>query len=117
MNARLGCPTVLHLERSDHGFGAELSNHITDRSLAGLIASDQVQGQPPLNAGYSAVDVLVSLQGTNPKQDQGCYQLISHWRGGQHLGRCRKTMQVRLGASKSRTFGMIRVQACMWVDG
>ena len=60
MNARLGHPTVLHLERSDHGFGPELSNHNTDRSLAGLIASDQVQRQPALNAGCSAVDVLVS---------------------------------------------------------
>ena len=60
MNSRLGRPTVLHLEQSDHGFGPELSNHNTDRSLAGLIASDQVQRQPALNGGYSAVDVLVS---------------------------------------------------------
>ena len=65
MNARLGRPTVLHLERSDHGFGPELSNHNTDRSLAGLIASDHVQRQPALNAGYSALDVMVPSQGTN----------------------------------------------------
>ena len=30
------------------------------------------------------------------QQDRGCWQLIIHWRGGQHLGRCRKIIQVRL---------------------
>ena len=42
-----------------------MSNNDADRSLAGLIVSDQMQRQPALNAGCSAMDVMVPSQGTN----------------------------------------------------
>ena len=58
-------PTVAHLEQSDCGIAPELSKHDADRSLAGLIVSDQMQRQPALNAGCSAMDVMVPSQGTN----------------------------------------------------
>ena len=31
------------------------------------------------------------------QEDQGCCQLMIHWQGGQHSGRCRKTMYIRQG--------------------
>ena len=46
--------------RQDRRIAPDLSNHDADCSLAGLIASDQMQRQPALNVGCSAVDVLVS---------------------------------------------------------
>ena len=63
MQVRQGVPTVAHLERSDHRIFPELSNDDADRSLAGLIASDQVQRQSTLKAGCSVVDVMVTFTG------------------------------------------------------
>ena len=48
-------PNASHLERSDRGIVPELSNDDVDCSLADLIASDQVQRQPVLNASWSAM--------------------------------------------------------------
>ena len=42
-----------------------MSNHDADRLLAGVAASDQVQRRPALNAGCSALDVMVPSEGTN----------------------------------------------------
>ena len=62
---RQGIPSVAHLQRSDRGIAPELSNHDADRLLAGPIASDQVQRQPAVIAGCSALDVMVPSQGTS----------------------------------------------------
>ena len=58
-------PTVAYLEQSDCGIAPKLSNHDVDRSLAGLILSDQMQRQPALNADCSVMNVTVPSQGTN----------------------------------------------------
>ena len=55
----------MRLERSDCRIVPEWSSHDADRSLAGLIASDQVQRQPALNVGCPVVDIMVPSQGTN----------------------------------------------------
>ena len=91
---RLRRPTVAQLERSDRQVVPELSTDDTDHSLAALIASDQVQRQPALNVGCPVVDVMVPSQGTNATGLR-VFQMIIHLGVGYHLGRCRKTMQVR----------------------
>ena len=62
---RQGVPTVAHLGLSDPRIALELSNHDVHRSLAGLIASDEVQIQSAFNAGCSAVGAMISSECTN----------------------------------------------------
>ena len=71
MQVILGRPTVVHLEQSDYRIAPELSNHNADRSLAKLVASDQVPRQPAMNAGCSALDVMAPSQGTNTTGSRG----------------------------------------------
>ena len=96
LQMRQRVPTVAHLEQSDCGIVPELSKHDADRSLAGLIVSDQMQRQPALNAGCAAMDVMIPSQGTD---GTGSRVLVvdQSLAGGQHLGRCRKTIQERQG--------------------
>ena len=62
---RQWAPTIAHLERSGHGIVPKPSNGNVGHSLARLIASDQVQRQPALNAGCSVVEAMVPSQGMN----------------------------------------------------
>ena len=75
----------MHLERLDHRIALELSNNNVDSSLIGLIASDQVQRQPALDADCLAMEVIVPSQGTNAigsmvlPGDHSLAGCISHW--------------------------------------
>ena len=57
----------MHLERSNLGIVLESSNDNADRSLAGLIASDQVQRQPAWYSSCSATEVKVFFKGTSAR--------------------------------------------------
>ena len=50
---------------SDPRIALELSNHDAHCSLVGLIAGDGVQRQSAFNAGCSAMDAMISSDGTN----------------------------------------------------
>ena len=115
IQVRLRRPTVAQLERSDRRVVPELSTNDTDHSLAALIASDQVQRQPALNAGCPVVDVMVPSQGTNatglrmfPDDNS-----LGGWIPPREV---QENTAGKTGASKRWTFGTIRVQDCGWIE-
>ena len=103
------------MENSDRGIAPELRNHNVDRSIAGLLASDQVQREPTVNAGYSVVDAMVPSQGTNAAGSKVFPTDIS-LPGWTTPWEVQKNNGDNARASKCCAFGMIRAQDCVWID-
>ena len=93
----------------------EWSNHDADRSLAGLIASDQVQRQPALNAGCLVVDIMVPSQGTNAI---GLRVLADDNSLGDWIAplEVEENNPGKTGGSNCCAFGIIRSQDCTRIE-
>ena len=93
----------------------ELSNHDAYRSLLGLVASDEMQRQPAFNASYSAMDAMISSQGTNGigsrflQADNSVVGWTAH-------SEVQENNADKTEASKCWTFGTIIVQDCVWIE-
>ena len=108
-------PTGAHLEQSDCRIAPELSKHDADRSLAGLIVSDQMQRQPALNAGCAAMDVMVPSQGTNATGSR--VLVVDHSLAGWTAPReVHENNPGKVGGSKCCAFGIIRSRDCTRIE-
>ena len=105
----------MHLERSDCRIVPEWSNHDADRSLAGLIVSDQVQRQPALNADCPVVDIMVPSQGTNAT---GLRVLADDNSLGDWIAplEVEENNPGKTGGSNCCAFGIIRSQDCTRIE-
>ena len=92
-----------------------MSNNDADRSLAGLIVSDQMQRQPALNAGCSAMDVMVPSQGTNATRSRvlPADHSLAWWTAPPEV---LSNSPGKPGGSKCCTFGMIRSRDCTIIE-